>query len=53
VISAHAELWTTNGLHLSATAYNAMGEKDAAITRETPVLDDDQLAALLRTFGAR
>jgi hypothetical protein len=49
IIGAHAELWTPGGLHADATAYNAMGEKDTATTRATPVLDEDQLAALLRT----
>jgi hypothetical protein len=48
IIGAHADLWTPGGLHVSATAYNAMGEKDTATTRTTPVLDDSQLGELLR-----
>jgi hypothetical protein len=48
IIGAHAELWTPRGLHASATAYNAMGEKDTATTRSTPVLDEHQLGELLR-----
>ncbi|MGY2874330.1 hypothetical protein ACVW00_001520 [Marmoricola sp. URHA0025 HA25] len=48
IVGAHADLWTTGGLHISATAYNAMGEKDTSTTRETPVLDSDQLGALLQ-----
>ena len=48
IIGAHAELWTSGGLHASATAYNAMGEKDTATTRATPVLDEHQLGELLR-----
>lgn len=49
IIGAHAELWTLGGLHISATAYNAMGEKDTAATRATPVLDERQLGAMLRS----
>ncbi|MBW8751930.1 MAG: hypothetical protein JF565_10975 [Propionibacteriales bacterium] len=49
IIGAHAELWTPGGLHLDATAYNAMGEKDTATTRTTPVLDAEQLGALVQT----
>jgi hypothetical protein len=47
IVGAHAELWTPGGLHASATAYNAMGEKDTATTRATPVLDEHQLGELL------
>lgn len=49
IIGAHADLWTPGGLHLSATAYNAMGEKDTATTRTTPVLDEHQLGVMLRS----
>lgn len=48
IIGAHADLWTAGGLHLSATAYNAMGEKHTATTRADPVLDEHQLAEMLR-----
>jgi len=48
VIGAHASLWTEDGLHLSATAYNALGEKATPVTRGRPVLDASQLAAMLQ-----
>ena len=48
IVGAHADLWISNGLHVSATAYNAMGEKDTPVTRTTPVLRAAQLAAMVQ-----
>jgi hypothetical protein len=47
IIGAHADVWT-DGLHLSASAYNAMGEKAPRPTRATPVLSEAQLLAMLQ-----
>jgi hypothetical protein len=48
ILGANGSRWAPSGLHLSVTAYNAMGEKDVPTTRPDPVLTRDQLLAMVR-----
>ncbi|MBO9523402.1 MAG: hypothetical protein J7518_17875 [Nocardioidaceae bacterium] len=53
IVGAHTSLWTPDGLHVTATAYNALGEKDTRATRKDPVLDQAQLADVVRALAGR
>jgi hypothetical protein len=48
IVGAHVTVWTVDGFRITATAYNAMGEKHVAPTRPAPVLNEAQLTAMVR-----